>query len=118
MEGERIGRHNALRDAIYQLAQQAALAPRREEQALLPGLENRPADVFLPHWQNGQDTALDITVTSTIQLTGLKIFHRSWHSPGPSFPEEVETVWGGMQGRGHSLHTSPYGDSWGVAQNS
>ena len=34
-EGERIARHNQLRDALFQTASQAALGPRKEEQAIL-----------------------------------------------------------------------------------
>ena len=47
-EGERIARHNHLRDALFQTASQAALGPRKEEQALIPGRGSKPADVFLP----------------------------------------------------------------------
>ena len=62
--GERIARHNQLRDAIYQVAASANLAPRKEENALLPGTNARPADVFIPNWTGGRDTALDVTVVS------------------------------------------------------
>ena len=36
-EGERIVRHNKLRDATQQTARQASLAPNKEPSALLPG---------------------------------------------------------------------------------
>ena len=45
----------------------AALAPRKEFPSLIPGCHNRPADVFLPHWDRGLPTALDISVISTLQ---------------------------------------------------
>ena len=64
--GERIARHNQLRDAIYQVAASANLAPRKEENALLPGTNARPADVFIPNWTGGRDTALDVTVVSPL----------------------------------------------------
>ena len=50
-QGERIARHNHLRDALYHTAQSASLVPLREERALLPGLagDRRPADVLLPN---------------------------------------------------------------------
>ena len=57
--GERIVRHNAVRDAIFDTAAAAGLAPLREGRALLPGNNRRPADVFLPHWAGGLDAALD-----------------------------------------------------------
>ena len=41
--GDRIHRHNSLRDALYSAAQSAALAPRKEVPALIPGTSNRPA---------------------------------------------------------------------------
>ena len=54
-------------DALYSAAQSAALAPRKEVPALIPGTSSRPADVFLPIWKRGQPAALDVTVISTLQ---------------------------------------------------
>ena len=48
-QGERIVRHNYLRDALYQTAASAALAPTREGRFLLPGSSRRPADVLVLH---------------------------------------------------------------------
>jgi hypothetical protein len=64
--GERIARHNQLRDAIYSVAASSNLAPRKEENALLPGTSARPADVLIPNWTGGRDTALDVTVVSPL----------------------------------------------------
>ena len=61
--GERISRHNALRDAIFDTAASAGLAPLKEERALLPGNNRRPADILLRHWCGGKDAALDVTIT-------------------------------------------------------
>ena len=47
-QGERIAWHNYLRDALYNTAVSAHLAPLKEERALLPG-GVRPADVLLPN---------------------------------------------------------------------
>ena len=66
-DGERIARHNHLRDVLYQTAVSAALAPTKEDRALLPGTDARPADVFIPHWTHGKDTALDVTVVNPLQ---------------------------------------------------
>ena len=66
-DGERIARHNHLRDVLYQTAVSAALAPTKEDRALLPGTDARPADVFIPHWTHGKDTALDVTVVNHMQ---------------------------------------------------
>ena len=65
--GERIARHNFLRDAIFATAQSAGLAPIKEGRALLPGTNRKPADVFLPNWAAGRDAALDVTVTHPLQ---------------------------------------------------
>ena len=47
--GERVSRHNALRDALYSTAVSASLGPSREGRFLLPGDDRRPADVLVPH---------------------------------------------------------------------
>ena len=68
--GDRIYRHDSLRDAIFSAAQSAALAPRREVPSLIPESRSRPADIFLPCWKRGRPVALDVTVISTLpQLT-------------------------------------------------
>jgi hypothetical protein len=66
-EGERIARHNALRDALHATAAAAALGPIKESRFLLPGSDRRPADVLLPYWSAGRDTAWDVTVTHPLQ---------------------------------------------------
>ena len=65
--GDRIHRHDSLRDTLFSAAQFAALAPRKELPSLVPGSASRPADVFLPTWERGQPAALDVTVVSTLQ---------------------------------------------------
>ena len=66
-DGERIARHNALRDALHSTAAAASLGPTKEVRFLLPGNDKRPADVFLPYWSGGRDTAWDVTVTHPLQ---------------------------------------------------
>ena len=66
-QGERIARHDSLRDALHAVTQTACLGATREDRALLPGTEARPADVLIPHWTGGRDTALDITVINPLQ---------------------------------------------------
>ena len=65
--GDRIHRHDSIRDAVFSAAQSAALAPRREVPALVPASSSRPADIYLPTWKRGQPAALDVTVISTLQ---------------------------------------------------
>ena len=66
-QGERIARHNHLRDALFHTAVSASLAPLREERALLPGVEQRPADVLLPHFSGGKHCLIDVCVVSSLQ---------------------------------------------------
>ena len=70
--GERIARHDHLRDALFQVAVSANLAPRKEENDLLPGTNARPGDVYIPKWTGGKDTALDVTVVSPLLPTRVK----------------------------------------------
>ena len=69
--GDRIYRHNALRDVLFSAAQSAALAPRKEVTSLIPDTNSRPADIFLPNWSRGLPAALDVTVISTLQTSTL-----------------------------------------------
>ena len=65
--GERISRHNHLRDHLHETAAAAGLGPVREVRFLIPGEDSRPADVLLPNWIAGQDAALDVTVVNPCQ---------------------------------------------------
>ena len=65
--GERITRHNLLRDAIFDVASSAALSPVKDGRFLLPGADRRPADVFIRGWAGGQDAAYDVTVINPLQ---------------------------------------------------
>ena len=77
--GEVIARHNHLRNALFEAAQAANLAPRKEEQALIPGNNNKPADVLIPYWTGGRPTALDVTVRSPLSPTYV---NRAAQTPG------------------------------------
>ena len=66
-QGERISRHNSLRDSLHHTAVKAALGPTREGQYLLPGEGGKPADVFIPRHAGGKDCALDVTVVNPLQ---------------------------------------------------
>ena len=70
--GDRILRHNSIRDAVFSAAQSAALAPRREVPSLVPGSQSRPADVYLPCWKRGRPAAFDVTVISTLQQSTIQ----------------------------------------------
>ena len=65
--GDRILRHNALRDVLFSAAQSAALAPSREASGVIPESLSRPADILLPTWSRGRAAALDVHVISPLQ---------------------------------------------------
>ena len=60
--------YNSLRDSLFSTAQAAGLAPKKEVRALLPGTDLRPADILIPRWTAGRDTALNVTVIHLFQL--------------------------------------------------
>ena len=64
--GDRIARHNILRNVIFEAAASADLGPVKEERHLLPGTVARPGDVVIRRWSNGKDGAIDVTVTSPL----------------------------------------------------
>ena len=43
------------------------MGPTREGRALIPNSNSRPADVLIPIWTNGMDTAMDVTVVNPLQ---------------------------------------------------
>ena len=65
--GDRISRHNAIRDVVFSAAQSAALAPSKETLGLVPSSLSRPADILLPNWSCGRPAALDVHVISPLQ---------------------------------------------------
>ncbi len=64
---DRISRHNAIRDVVFNTAQSAALGPSKETPGLVPDSASRPADVLLPNLTNGRPAALDVHVISPLQ---------------------------------------------------
>jgi hypothetical protein len=71
--GERIARHNHLANMLFRVAQTANLAPTKEENALIPGTQGRPADVLVRAWgHGGRDMAYDVVVTSPLQKALVK----------------------------------------------
>ncbi|CAK9052503.1 Uncharacterized protein SCF082_LOCUS28710, partial [Durusdinium trenchii] len=75
--GERVQRHNALRDHLFLWADLAGLKPEKEKPGLLlphrpdeTVAARRPADIFLPAFA-GFPTALDLAVTAPLRSESL-----------------------------------------------
>ena len=68
--GDRISRHNSIRNKAFQFCQSAGLRPQLEKTALLkngPNERLRPADIYIPSFKIGQQAALDLAVTSGLK---------------------------------------------------
>ena len=92
--GERITRHNHLRDHIYSMAATAVLNPVKEGQHLLPGVDRRPADVLIPNWAQGRDAALDITIIHPLQhatVTGAAA--NPGHALSHAYDRKIRGAW-------------------------
>ena len=59
MSGERIARHNKIRDATYEMAAASNSTSSREVPHLLPGTDARPADIHMRRWTKGKDTVIN-----------------------------------------------------------
>ena len=64
--GDRIRRHNLLRDEFYSKASLAMCSPTCEKAGLIEGTKERPADVLLPKFSRGFDYFLDFAVTNPL----------------------------------------------------
>ena len=65
--GFKIWRHDMMRNSLFQVAQAACLAPRKEERGHIKDSAARPGDITLRHWSlsgGKPKTCFDITVVS------------------------------------------------------
>ena len=90
MAGERIARHNLLRDALFQVASTANLAPLKEQRAILPGVDARPADVMIRNWSAGRDTGIDVTVVNGLRAD---LIEKSATEPGSAVQHAYQVKW-------------------------
>ena len=89
-QGECIARHNHLRDAIFATASSAHLAPTKEDRALLPNFEERPADVMLKNFQGCLHAALDVSVINPLQALTVQ---RAAKEPGYALTSGAGGSW-------------------------
>ena len=69
--GDRIKRHNAIRDCLFDSCVAACWAPVKETPFLLAGSSERPADIFIPNFSHGKGLVIDTAVTCPLQRTSL-----------------------------------------------
>lgn len=60
-------RHNRLRDILFNACRAANLLPELEKVGVLPGGQERPADIYVGRWPGGGPAALDVAVISPLQ---------------------------------------------------
>ena len=69
--GEKVRRHNSIRDIIFNQARNSHLNPVSEKVNLIIGSKERPADVYIPDASN-EDYWIDVAVTDPRQPTYFK----------------------------------------------
>ena len=67
VSGDRVKRHNALRDCFHEFCSNAAWGPVKEKPFLLPFSSERPADIFVPNFSGGKGLVVDFACTCPIQ---------------------------------------------------
>ena len=87
--GDRIKRHNAIRDCLFDACSAAAWGPVKEMPFLIPGSSEKPADVFIPNFSSGKGLVIDTAVTCPLQP---KFFHNSSISQGFACNEYAQSV--------------------------
>ena len=85
-----MARQNHLRDALYHTALSVMLAPHSEENALLPGVEARPADVLVPHLIGGRHACIDVCVVSPLQAMFVE---KAGTEPGHALRQRHQQKW-------------------------
>ena len=72
VSGDRIKRHNAIRDCFFDSCSAACWGPIKEKPFLLPGSSEKPADILIPNYSGGKDLAIDFAVTCPLQSKYLR----------------------------------------------
>jgi hypothetical protein len=67
--GERIAKHQHFHNTVFNAVVQANIGPVREADGLLPGSNDRPADVLLRYWHQDRDAAINVTVVNPLCAT-------------------------------------------------
>ena len=87
--GDRIKRHNAIRDCLFDSCVAACWGPVKEKPFLLAGSSEKPADIFIPNFSCGKGLVIDTAVTCPLQKG---FVHNSSLAPGYSCNKYAEEV--------------------------
>ena len=70
-----VSRHNRIRDTLFEFCQRAGLGAQLEAGSSLghEARQTRPADVLIPNWELGKPAAIDLCVTSPLNLDTLQV---------------------------------------------
>jgi hypothetical protein len=67
VRGDLIRRHNSICAVVADMATQGGLAPIREMRGLIPGNQEKPADVYIDGFDGGRNLVIDVSVISPMQ---------------------------------------------------
>jgi len=70
--GDRIYRHNALRDTIFHMLRKVGYDAKLEKRGLLSDSDEKPGDIFVHTFDSGRPEALDVTVSSSVQPSSIQ----------------------------------------------
>ena len=89
---------------------EACLGPSREDRALIPGSDSRPADLLIPHWSDGKDAAMDVVNPfQAAVINGAAATHG--HALTKKYDEKMKKYGEGCRRAGISLLPSAHGDT-------
>jgi len=69
--GDRIYRHNALRDSIFHMLRRVGFDAKLEKKGLLVDSNEKPGDIFVHSFDAGRPAAFDVTVSSSMQSSSI-----------------------------------------------
>ena len=87
--GDRIKRHNAIRDCFFDACVAAAWGPVKEKPFLISGSSEKPADVFIPNFSSGKGLVIDTAISCPMQQ---KYVHNSSLIQGFTCNEYAQSI--------------------------
>ncbi len=63
-------RHNSIRDIIFSTMNSGGIGVEKEKAHLFDNSNERPGDIFVPHWIGLKSAAFDVTITNPLNVKG------------------------------------------------